>query len=488
MKIIVVLVLVALFLKFPQFYSQNNPVQDKLDLFIKTLESEGAAVSFKAINLDSENIVAQHNKDMKLPTASIMKLFTTATGFEELGKFYTPTTNFYHDGYIDSNGVLYGNLWVKGGGDPSLGSRYFYKEEDRRKFLYDFVDSILATGIKSINGNVIADGSSFGYKGAPEGWSWGDMGNYYGAGPSGCVLFDNSIYLDFETSKTLNDSTTIICTDPYVDGLNFYNMVKTSKVQRDRAYIFGAPYGLDRVISGTLPFGKESFEIKGSIPDPEKLLAQEVTFELNQKINITGNAKSYREMTYNSPKVKVYEDEKLLFTYPGKTLSTLIYWTNMRSINLFAEQILCHIGLNKMASGSTGSGANYMESYWSKKLNTTIYASDGSGLSRKNAASASDFCELLKYMHKSENFEDYKSTLPVAGKSGTLKSVCRGQTASGRMFAKSGTMTRIKAYSGYVESTSGRKLAFCIIVNNHPYSSYELVKKMEPIFNAMARY
>ncbi len=476
------------FLNFSAFLAQNNKVQSALDAFAEQVAGEGAAISFKAVNLESGNIVAQYNKDMKLPTASIMKLFTSALAFEELGKYYRPSTRFYMDGELDSNGVLHGNLWIRGGGDPSLGSRYFTKRGNERAFLYEMVDSLIANGIKQINGNVIADGSAFGYYGAPEGWTWGDMGNYYGAGPNGCTVFDNMTYFDFATSSKLNDSTVIACFDPHIEGMSVYNKVTTSKIQKDNAYIFGAPYLYDRMVSGTLPFGKESFEVKGSIPDPEWLLAQELTYELNQKIEVQGRPMSYRQLIYNVVQLPDYSNKSLVYTHYGKMLSTIADLVNMRSVNLFAEHLLCWVGLNRTGSGSTESSALYAMNYWNNKLNQTVYISDGSGLSRKNAASASDFCELLKYMEKAKTFEDFKSTLPVAGKTGTLASVCRGQAGSGRIHAKSGTMTRIKAYSGFVYSSTGRKLAFCIIVNNHTIPNFQLVKKMETIFNAMASY
>ena len=76
----------------------------------------------------------------------------------------------------------------------------------------------------------------------------------------------------------------------------------------------------------------------------------------------------------------------------------------------------------------------------------------------------------------------------MAGKSGTLKNICRSQPASGRIFAKSGTLSNVKAYAGFVKTITGKNLAFALIVNNFEGSRYQLVKKMERIFNAMANY
>ena len=126
---------------------------------------------------------------------------------------------------------------------------------------------------------------------------------------------------------------------------------------------------------------------------------------------------------------------------------------------------------------------------WNKKIDFTgLYIKDGSGLSRSNAISARHFCSLLIEMTKSPNYAAFLSTLPLSGCSGTLSGVCKNQLGHGKIRAKSGTMTRIKSYSGYVESTSGKKIAFTIIVNNFNCSSNEVVNQMETIFNAMSTY
>jgi D-alanyl-D-alanine carboxypeptidase/D-alanyl-D-alanine-endopeptidase (penicillin-binding protein 4) len=113
---------------------------------------------------------------------------------------------------------------------------------------------------------------------------------------------------------------------------------------------------------------------------------------------------------------------------------------------------------------------------------------DGSGLSRLNAISATNFCDLLEFMYKSPNFLDFKSTLPVAGVSGTLRNICKGQVGQGRVIAKSGTLNKVKAYAGYVETISGKKVAFSFCVNNYSCSTSQLINKMAVVLNALAEY
>jgi D-alanyl-D-alanine carboxypeptidase/D-alanyl-D-alanine-endopeptidase (penicillin-binding protein 4) len=487
MKIVVVFVLSFFFATI--LYSQEdlNSVQRAIQMFSSSSGLENAAISFQAIDLSTGEVIAEHNGKMMLPPASITKLFATASAFELLGSGYQPKTELYIDGEIDSLGTLHGNIWVRGGGDPTLGSRFFEKSGEERSFFDKWKKALLDLGINHVKGSVITDASAFGYNGAPEGWSWGDLGNYYGSGPSGIVLFDNTTYLQFKTGNRVGDSTELICMRPHVEGLRLRNEVTSSSYQRDNSYVYGAPFSFDRFIVGTLPINKESFEVKASIPDPELLIAQELQFELAQDISFEYFPKTVR-LDFPRGFKPTYKDKKLIHTELGKTTQTIAYWTNMRSVNLFAEQLVCLMGYEKKGNGSTSSGINVLQSFWEGKISQGFVLADGSGLSRKNAISAEHFVELLKYMKTRPSFQDFKYTLPVTGESGTLSRVCRGQYASGRIAAKSGTMARIKAYSGYVSSSSGKEIAFALIVNNHTISNAQLVKKMERVFNVMAAY
>lgn len=489
MKIIVLIVLSTFFYNLS--YSQNENAAHltrSIHTFTTDKELKNAGISIQVIDLKNGTTIAAHQPELSLTPASTMKLFSTALAFEQLGSYYKPETQIYQEGNIDSSGVLHGNIWIKGGGDPSLGSRFFNSKGEERNFLHNIVDSIISKGIKQIEGSIIADGSQFEYQGAPGGWLWEDMGNYYGAGPAGCTLFDNMTYLSFNTSENLNDTTHIKCMNPFISGMTFHNTVITSKSQSDNAYVYGAPYSLDRFVIGSLPFKKDIFKVRAAIPDPEILLAQEVQYELAQKITISNPPTSYRTLSYKKPKPSNYSDKKLLFSIQGAMIKNVAYWTNMRSVNLFAEQLLCLVGLEKTGNGSTENSAQFAENYWRSKVGSGLHISDGSGLSRKNTATAANFCSLLKHIRLSPIYPDFSETLATTGKSGTLSRVCRGQDADGRILAKSGTMNRIKAYAGYVKTKNGEELAFAIIINNHEITNNALLKKIEPFFNAMATY
>ncbi len=169
-------------------------------------------------------------------------------------------------------------------------------------------------------------------------------------------------------------------------------------------------------------------------------------------------------------------------------LIDIITLTNMYSINLYAEHLMNQIGVSKYKSGDTGSGTQATTLFWKEnELDTDgFYVNDGSGLSRFNGVTARQLVAILKHMNESEHKELFIESLPIAGKSGTLRTLGRGTVAQGRVKAKSGTMTRVKSYAGYVTTKNKRNIAFAIIANNYNCSSFQMKKKMEKIIIKLA--
>lgn len=465
----------------------QQSVQAAIDAFAADPVFSNASVGFLAIDVATGDVLAEKNAATCLSPASTVKLFSTATAFEVLGKDYTPKTRIYIDGTLDAKGVVHGNLWIRGGGDVSIGSRYYNAEGVEDTLLRVWTDTLMKMGIRQINGFIIADASEFGYQGVPDGWNWADMGNYYGAGPSGLPIYDNMLRYIFQSGNTSGTRTTLLETFPVIPGFSFHNYISTGG-DGDNSYIYGAPYSLDRFGTGTLEAKLNRFTVKGSLPDPELQFAQELLRIMKLRgMIVTDSVKTARQMAWQSPTVR-YPSMKLVFEHSGKSVNSIAWWTNMKSVNLFAEELLCWIGYASNGNGSTENGITKLENYWNGKIPISgMFIKDGSGLSRSNAISPRHFCDLLKYMAKnSKQFDTFFATLPVAGVSGTLSSVCKNQAGEGRVHAKSGTMNRIKSYAGYVDTKSGKRIAFSIIVNNYNCTSNAVVDRMEKVFNAIA--
>lgn len=467
---------------FHSSVGEAQSLQETVNKFAAHPEFEHASIGVYAIDVNTKQVLMDYGGGRLLAPASTTKLFSTALALDVLGGDYRPVTSLYYNGMIKDS-VLTGDVWIIGGGDMSLGSKYFAKN-DRDGFLREWASELKKKGIGSINGIIYADGSGFGYEGVPDDWLWGDIGNYYGAHFSGIMLYDNLVEYHFKTS-TAGKPAELVYTFPKIDALQFINNVVSSTKSGDNSYIFGAPYSFVREGRGTLPQNTADFLVKGSLPDPELQLGIEFDRVLSEMgIMHEGPSLSTR-LTHLSPPAGTWQK---VTEYKGKTLREIVRETNYESINVFAEGLMRLTSYVKTGDGTHEKSSGYMQSYWKEKLKTNaLFLSDGSGLARTNAIDAKTMCELLVYMDTSTGKADFYNSLPVAGVSGTLKNVAKNQAAHGKIHAKSGTMRRTKSYAGYAETTSGKKIAFAFIVNNYTGSNKDVTTQMEVLMNELVK-
>ena len=148
---------------------------------------KGSSFSLQVEEVKSGRLVYSYNPDLQLIPASVMKVVTTATALELLGSEYHYRTSLEYDGTI-ADGVLKGNLYIKGSGDPSLGSSFI---RGTKNFINDWVDAVKNAGITKIEGSIISDERIFDNEGISVKWLREDLGNYYAAGSYGVSVFDN---------------------------------------------------------------------------------------------------------------------------------------------------------------------------------------------------------------------------------------------------------------------------------------------------------
>lgn len=469
-------------------YKPKNSIERTAYNMMNEAVLKNAAFSFRVVEISTDSVLADYNSKMSLTPASTMKLVSTAAAMVNLGSYKRFETKLQYDGYIDTNGILHGNIYIKGGGDPTLGSKYFIKKgENQTEFFNTWVDEVKKIGIDSIDGKVIADASYFSQDMIPSTWVWGDLGNYYGAGPSGLTIYDNLLKVTFSSGKNDGDPTSVDCITPFLPGVNFNNKVKASKIQKDRAYIYAAPYSSYKKIKGTIPKNEDEFVVKGTIHDPAYQAAYDFEyFLLKDSIGISKNATTVRRIDLLGDTVT--KNRVDFYTHKSPSLSRIAYWTNHVSVNLFAEHLLNQVGKRRAGDGSNYSGANSVQSFWKRKIGSGMYVADGSGLSRHNAVSAYHLTEILQYMRKSKYSKSFYSSLPIAGKSGTMRKIGKGTAAANNIRAKSGTMTRVKSYAGYCTTKSGKKVAFAMIINNYNCYTSTVTKKLEKLMVSIANF
>lgn len=457
----------------------DHKLQHYLNKLEKDADLKNASITFYAIHLSNGKEIAALNEEKSLTPASVTKVFSTASALSVLGKDKTFKTTLEYDGTIDSNGVLNGNLYIRGGGDPTLGSPLFYKENPLL-FIKNWAEAIKnKSGIKEIKGSIIADVSLF-ENNIPGGWAWGDIGNYYGAGTHALSIYDNTYELEFDTRNPQNPVLKNIY--PKLPDYDLTNELETSTKQNDNSVIYGFPDSDERTIKGSIPSGKATFKVKGATPKPDKLVVWLLKEEL-KKQNVLFSSDTFI--------LKIDLEKKIIHEHISPPLADIINQTNMKSINSYAECLLNHIALTKYPQASTSLGLDVMYQFLKdNKVKTEgLYLTDGSGLSRSNAIAAVHLVQVLQLMYNDKaNFETFKKSLPVAGKSGSIANICKGTSAEGRVFAKSGYMSRVRSYAGYVTTIKGEEIAFAVIVNNYNCSPAEMKAKIEKLFIALAEY
>lgn len=443
----------------------------------------GASFSLVVKDVQEGRTVYSYDTDRLQSPASVLKTVATATALEILGEDYRYPTTLEYDGILE-NGTLEGNLYIKGSGDPSLGSSHFAPGQN--KFLSTWIAALQKAGIKHITGSVISDESIFDTEGVSIKWLREDMGNYYAPGSYGISIFDNMYKLSLQTGAA-GTRPVLKGTEPDIPFIRFKNYLKAAPVSSDSAYIIGAPLDDVRYLYGVLPANREAYVLKGDIPDPALYLARYLTDQLQQKgIRVDGSPSCYR-IEVEENRWKKGERKEIVTTY-SPTLREIASVCNHVSHNLYADALVKTVGLqykprrNEMIS-SFGRGVQVVKEYWEKKgLDVfPLRMNDGSGLAPADKVSAGFMGELLVYMATESAVSDaFIASLPQAGIEGSVRNFLKGSKLQGKAHLKSGGITGVRSYAGYI-TKDGRTYAVAVFSNNYSCPMSRMTRALEKL-------
>lgn len=469
-KLLLVFIISLLGISCEAQKTETNKLQAYVDEFALDSCFQSAGLGIVVSNVKTGENLASNQAHLGLTPASTQKLITTAAALEILGSDYQFKTQIETNGELLANGTLTGNLIVKGFGDPTLGSKYFANNKSAGLLI---AEKIKALGINNIQGKITADDSYIDPK-IPSTWIWEDIANYYGAIPNGLSFHDNMYTLFFSSGKA-GSTTQLIKTEPQNTGLVFDNQVVSSSVNRDLAYIFGGNTSNKRRIEGSIPQNRAQFKIKGALLHPKNSLTETLTKSF-QKAGIEIENKVFPAKKRN-----------LLISLNSPKLKEIVKLTNQKSINLFADHLLFEIGNYEFGKANWENGLEAVINFWDQKGLATKYISlyDGSGLSHFNSVSASFFDQVLRVMYHSKYAGEFISSLPVAGISGTLKSFGKNSNLLGNWKAKTGSMTGVRTYCGYLLTKSGKEYAVTVLINNYSCSSSAVNNKLLALLNKL---
>lgn len=443
----------------------------------------GASFSLVVKDVQEGKTVYSYDTDRLQSPASVLKTVATATALEILGEDYRYPTTLEYDGILE-NGTLEGNLYIKGSGDPSLGSSHFAPGQN--KFLSIWIAALQKAGIEHITGSVISDESIFDTEGVSIKWLREDMGNYYAPGSYGISIFDNMYKLSLQTGAA-GTRPVLKGTEPDIPFIRFKNYLKAAPVSSDSAYIIGAPLDDVRYLYGVLPANREAYVLKGDIPDPALYLARYLTDQLQQKgIRVDGSPSCYR-IEVEENRWKKGERKEIVTTY-SPTLREIASVCNHVSHNLYADALVKTVGLqykprrNEMIS-SFGRGVQVVKEYWEKKgLDVfPLRMNDGSGLAPADKVSAGFMGELLVYMATESAVSDaFIASLPQAGIEGSVRNFLKGSKLQGKAHLKSGGITGVRSYAGYI-TKDGKTYAVAVFSNNYSCPMSRMTRALEKL-------
>ena len=446
-------------------FSQNSTEQ--LEKALNKLQQDEqfkhAIVSLYVVASKTGKPVFEKNAHIGLAVASCQKVVTSAAAFELLGNNFTYKTIIGHDGEITDK-ALKGSLYILGSGDPTTGS-WRWKQTGEKAVLNKVTAALASKGIQTINGSLVGVLEKWDTDITPGGWTWEDMGNYYGAGASGLNWRENQYDLVLKAGKTVGEKVDLVNVKPMPTGVNFFNELRTGvKGSGDNAYVYLPPYTTKGFLRGTIPAGENNFVIAGSFPDPANQL---LTTMLN---GIEDGAVLF------SPGAAIKIVDKLpvklspLCTIQSPTLDSMNYWFLKKSINLYGEAFIKTIAATRKAFASTDSGIAITRDFWSRRgiHKSALKIIDGSGLSPANRVTTHALVTVMQYARMQSWFPSFYDALPLMN----------------GIKMKDGYIGGVRGYTGYVDSKSGQ-YTFAFIVNNFDGSPASVREKMWKVLDML---
>ena len=425
--------------------------------------------------------------------ASDAKLFTTALALATLGPGYRVRTTISTNGVLDASGVVTGDLILNGRGDANLSNRKFpYDKKIERdgpaeKALAALADSVVARGVKEIDGGVIADDSFFQQERFPSGWTVDDMLWSYGAAVSAIAVNDNTFTLELRPGAIAGDPATY-AVDPVSDFYTIENRILTSPHGTEEKLAAARDPGSRLVrVSGTMPAGGPPRRLTIAVEEPADYAAALLARLLRARgVEIRGLA---RARHFGDPTLLSADRpaETVLVERMGEPLAEEIRHVNKNSLNLHAELLLLLAAHEKSGGTSRDDAVKFAADFYRSAgiADGDIVLSDGSGLSRRDLVTPRAVVQLLNYAATQPWGEAYRSSLPVAGVDGTLSERMKNTAAEAHIFAKTGTVEHVVALSGYATTAHGEHVTFSILGNNNSLHAQSADAVLDSIAVAM---
>ncbi|MCC6731578.1 MAG: D-alanyl-D-alanine carboxypeptidase/D-alanyl-D-alanine-endopeptidase [Chthonomonadales bacterium] len=426
---------------------------ERLDACMASPELRGGIRGIVVESLRDGAVLYRRNPDVLFLPASNQKLLTSAAALHLLGPDWRFVTALLATGRLDADGVLHGDLFLRGGGDPLL----------TEGELGGLVRAAWKVGIRRVEGGVVGDGSCFPGPPYGDGWAWDDMSFYYSAAVAGLNVNENVVRVFVDPGRTVG-APARARVEPAAGMMVLKCAATTSDRGAPPSLNVGRALGLNRIeVGGTLPPDAPAparGPIRVTVDDPP-LYAAWVLAERLRRVGIVLRRPPRTGVTPRSARE--------IARHAGLAFAEVLKRLNKPSDNLVAECLLRAMGMAHEGKGTVGAGRG-AALRWFTEIGMDpegIDMADGSGLSRQNLVTPGNLARLLRHMQGDPLGPTYIASLPIAGVDGTLHNRMKGTPAQGNCRAKSGYVSSVSSLSGYVTAADGEPLLFVILMNNH---------------------
>ena len=395
--------------------------------------------------------------------ASTMKLLTTYAALDMLGPVYSWKTEAYLDGEL-KDGVLHGNLVLKGYGDPKLTLEQFWL----------WLRELRARGLHEIRGDLVLDRSFFELSPHDPAAFDNDPVRAYNVGPDALLLNFNTLRLRY-----LPDGNGMkIISEPPLDGMKLDNRLapqsapatsKNNCTNWDDG-ILVQPGGDSVVLQGGYPGECGEREHHLSVM-PHTRYAEAVFRALWQELG--GSLKGKQRDGIASGNAQLFS------THYSEPLSAVIRDINKFSNNVMARQLFLTLGAAVPAGENTAAFTNIERSTravqdWLQKQRLDfpeLVLENGAGLSRSERISAAHLAQLLQHAAAHPLSAEFEASLPILGVDGSVKKRLTESAAANHAHLKTGTLEGVKTLAGYVRTQGGKEWVVVFFIN-HPNAKY----------------
>ncbi len=436
-------------------------------------------------SLDRGDTLFARNAHRPLAPASNVKLLTTAAALHHLGEGFRFRTFLLSDAPVE-DGHLRGDLVLFGTGDPSLADDA--RRPDREP-LRIMARRLKDRGIRTVDGDVVGDGSYFGDEIRPPGWGSRSLNEWFAAPVASLQYNENVATLRIRAGAGSGGpvEVEIVPAEAPVP----LDIQSTTVTRRTRHPVWAVRKSLDQPVAliGQQELDDPEIWRRMPVPDPALYAAGRLRAILEEEgIEVRGEARStlgenaavlYGDGPVWAPGFEEGASPVILAEHLSPPLLDLLRIVNRESHNLYAESIARTLGRVVEGDQSFEGGARVIRSFLVDEIGVPsgeVRPLDGSGLSPESRVSPYALVKLLDHMHRSSHWDAFWSTLPEAGNWRELRRMYRSPAAA-NLRAKTGTLRTVSALTGVVEARNGERLAFSILSNDVPSTS--LAKAVE---------